>query len=74
MVADSMSAKERKRSNRNIETKRRIHNAADIDGQRIVRALDLGGEEDEKLHEYYPDRKILFLEPHARPRRLVEGP
>ena len=51
-----------------------IHNDADIDGQRIVRALDRGGEEDEKLHEYYPDRKILFLEPDARPPRLVEVP
>ncbi len=49
-----------------------IHNAADIDSQRIVRALDRGGEEDEKLHEYYPDRRILFLEADARPPRLVE--
>jgi hypothetical protein len=49
-----------------------VHNAADIDAQRIVRALDLGGEEDEKLREYYPDRKVLFLEPDARPPRLLE--
>ena len=50
-----------------------VHNAADIDAQRIIRALDLGGEEDEKLREYYPDRKVLFLEPDARPPRLLEG-
>lgn len=50
-----------------------IHNAADIDRQRIVRALDRGGVEDEKLHEYYPDRKILFLEADARPPRLIEA-
>ena len=50
-----------------------VHNAADIDAQRIVRALDLGGDEDEKLHEYYPDRRVLFLEADARPPRLVEG-
>ncbi len=51
-----------------------IHNGADIDSQRIVRALDRGGEEDEKLHEYYPDRKILFLEADARPPRLLAAP
>jgi hypothetical protein len=51
-----------------------IHNAADIDSQRIVRALDRGGEEDEKLHEYYPDRTILFLEADARPPRLLAAP
>jgi hypothetical protein len=51
-----------------------IHNAADIDGQRIVRAIDRGGEADEKLHEYYPDRKIYFLEADARPPRLIEAP
>lgn len=50
-----------------------IHNDANIDGQRIVRALDRGGDEDEKLHEYYPDRKILFLEADARPPRLIEA-
>jgi hypothetical protein len=49
-----------------------IHNAADIDSQRIVRALDRGGDQDEKLHEYYPDRRILFLEADAKPPRLVE--
>ena len=49
-----------------------IHNAADIDAQRIVRALDRGGEEDEKLREYYPDRRVLFLEADARPPRLLE--
>ncbi len=51
-----------------------IHNAADIDAQRIVRALDRGGEADEKIREYYPDRKILFLEADARPPRLIEAP
>lgn len=51
-----------------------IHNGADIDSQRIVRALDRGGDQDETIHEYYPDRKILFLEADARPPRLVEVP
>jgi hypothetical protein len=50
-----------------------VHNAADIDAQRIVRALDLGGGEDERLHEYYPDRRVLFLDADARPPRLLEA-
>jgi hypothetical protein len=40
-----------------------VWNAADIDGSRIVYARDLGNDEDEKLIRYYPNRKVLLLEP-----------
>src|SRR5580658_1629640 len=48
-----------------------IHNAADIDGARVVMALDLGPDEDEKLERYYPDRAVWLLEPDALPPRLT---
>ncbi|MGD0361884.1 MAG: hypothetical protein ABSC93_13510 [Bryobacteraceae bacterium] len=48
-----------------------VYNAADIDGSRVVRALDLGAVEDEKLLRYYPDRTAWLLEPDAQPPRLT---
>lgn len=47
-----------------------VHNAADIDGARVVWARDLGPTENEKLRGYYPDRTIWLLEPDANPPRL----
>jgi hypothetical protein len=51
-----------------------IHNGADIDGARVVRALDLGPLENEKLKSYYPGRKVWLLLPDAEPPRLVPYP
>jgi hypothetical protein len=48
-----------------------IRNAADIDGSRVVWAIDLGTEDDSVLRRYYPDRQVWLLEPDARPPRLV---
>ncbi len=48
-----------------------IHNAADIDGARVVWAIDLGPEEDATLRRYYPDRRAWLLEADARPPRLT---
>lgn len=48
-----------------------VYNAANIDGARVVWARDLGAEENEKLRQYYPDRKVWLLEPDARPPRLA---
>jgi hypothetical protein len=51
-----------------------VHNAADIDGSRIVWARDLGADENEKLRRYYPDRTAWLLEPDAKPPRLTPYP
>jgi hypothetical protein len=51
-----------------------IHNAADIDRARVVWAIDLGAEENEKLRRYYPNRKAWLLEPDLRPPKLAEYP
>jgi len=47
-----------------------VHNAADIDGARIVWARDIGPDENQKLLRYYPGRTAWLLEPDARPPRL----
>ncbi len=51
-----------------------VHNAADIDGSRIVWARDLGLDENQKLLRYYPDRTAWLLEPDAHPPRLQPYP
>jgi hypothetical protein len=51
-----------------------VYNAADIDGSRVVRALDLGAAENEQLQRYYPGRTVWLLEPDARPPRLTPYP
>jgi hypothetical protein len=38
-----------------------VYNGADIDGQRVVFAHDLGTEKDRALLDYYPDRTALLL-------------
>jgi hypothetical protein len=48
-----------------------VHNAADIDGARVVWARDLGPAENEKLRRYYPNRTAWLLEPDDRPPKLV---
>lgn len=49
-----------------------IYNAADIDDSRVIRALDLGEEEDARLIARYPDRTVWLLEPDARPLQLKQ--
>jgi hypothetical protein len=51
-----------------------VHNAADIDGSRIVWARDVGADENEKLRRYYSDRTAWLLEPDAKPPRLTPYP
>jgi hypothetical protein len=49
-----------------------VYNGADIDGQRVIWARDLGDAENRKLIAYYGDRKTMSLEPDARPPALNE--
>lgn len=49
-----------------------VWNAADIDHSRIIYARDLGPEEDKKLIRYYPNRKILLLDPDGDTPQLTE--
>ncbi len=50
-----------------------IHNAADIDGSKVVFASDRG-EDNVTLRKYYPDRKAWILEPDTRPPSLYPYP
>jgi hypothetical protein len=47
-----------------------VYNGADIDSRRVIWARDLGDAENVKLSRRYADRKLLLLEPDARPPRL----
>ena len=47
-----------------------VYNGADIGGQRVIWARDLGAAEDRKLTAYYPGRTVMLLEPDVRPPRL----
>ena len=50
-------------SPRHIYQEEWVWNEADIDSARVVYARDLGADEDQKLIAYYPQRKVLLLEP-----------
>ncbi len=51
-----------------------VHNAADIDSAQIVWANDLGSSENEKLLQYFPDRKAWLLQPDLHPPALNPYP
>ena len=57
-------------SARHIYQEEWVWNGADIDGQRIVFARDLGRDEDQKLIRYYGNRKVLVLEPDGLEAKL----
>lgn len=48
-----------------------VYNRADIDNSRVVRAVDLGPEENAKLMQYYRDRTVWIIEPDAHPPILT---
>jgi len=48
-----------------------IEDFADPDSARVVWAADLGKNENQKLLDYYPDRKPWLVEPDARPPLLM---
>jgi hypothetical protein len=48
-----------------------IWNLADIDSERVVRAADLGPDENRQLLRYFPNRAAWLLEPDAAPPKLT---
>ena len=48
-----------------------VHNDADIDRSQTIWANDLGAEENQKLLNYYPNRKAWLLEPDVHPPALT---
>jgi hypothetical protein len=48
-----------------------VYNRADIDAAPIVWARDLGGDQNETLRRYYPDRTVWLLQPDVRPPLLT---
>jgi len=51
-----------------------VHNDADIDAARLVWALDLGDDENQKLMRYFEGRHVWIVEPDAQPPALREYP
>jgi len=49
-----------------------VWNQADIDDSRIVFARDLGPEENQKLIQYYPNRRVLALDPDVDIPQLAD--
>lgn len=48
-----------------------IYNSADIDGQAVIWAQDMGTEENRKLIAYYPDRTLWRFEPDESSDNLI---
>ena len=48
-----------------------VYNGADIGGERIIWARDLGSEENRKLAAAYPGRTVLRLDPDERPPQIL---
>ncbi len=51
-----------------------IYNSADIDGQRIVWARDLGSEKNAELSAYFAGRQVWMVNPNVEPAQLAPYP
>jgi hypothetical protein len=47
-----------------------VYNGADIDGEKVVWARDMGGAQDERLVRYFASRKAWIVEPDEKPPQL----
>ena len=48
-----------------------VYNGADIDGQKVVWARDMGAEKNRELIRYYSDRRVWLLEADEVPPKLT---
>jgi len=48
-----------------------VYNAADIDAAKVVWARDLGAERNERLADYFRDRRLWYLDADAQPPQLT---
>lgn len=51
-----------------------VYNEADIDGSRVVWARDLGPEANERLFDYFRERRVWVVEPDRPPDHVYEYP
>jgi len=51
-----------------------VHNGANIDQQFIVWANDLGDQENQRLLEYYKNRKVWLYSPEENADRMTPVP
>jgi hypothetical protein len=51
-----------------------VQNLADIDGQKVVWANDLGTQQNQELIEYFKDRKVWLIEPDHTPPQVSSYP
>ena len=51
-----------------------VYNGADIDGEKVVWARDMGGAQDEQLVRYFAGRKAWMVEPDKKPPQLEPYP
>jgi len=51
-----------------------VFNGADIDGEKVVWARDMGVAQNEELIKYFKDRHVWLVEPDEKPPRLSPYP
>ncbi len=51
-----------------------VYNGADVDGQKVVWARDMGQEQNQELLRYYSDRQVWLLQPDLVPVKLDRYP
>ena len=60
----------RYRPNHNLIGNEWVYNNADIDGSKVVWARDMGSEKNQRLLNYFRDRKVWLVEPDEIPPRI----
>ena len=61
----------RYRPNHNLIGNEWVNNNADIDGSKVVWARDMGSEKNQRLLNYFRDRKVWLVEPDEIPQEFL---